>query len=337
MDVGFSAPISSPLVPRRVIEILDRTFRIYRANFIGFIAIAATFMIPLTIVTTLLTQNYVNDVRRFGLRAGYPTSYWVLIIASIIGQYIASIVINSVTAYIAAENHLGRQPTIAEAFREVRPRMGTLALGLFVFGLLLGACFFLAAFTGSLCFVPLLALPIIGYLGLTGYFYLTPVLVLEEVSAGLGINRAIALGKARFWPTFGLYILVTIIVFCIGFLLGLLNAFFPTPAYMSLTVNLAQVVIQTIAGILTMPIMTIALTLMYFDTRVRVEGLDIALESVDRPEPRVSDVFSPASTTPLITWPDVGNAFILTVGFVILSFALGLTGLTFLNNFMGLQ
>jgi hypothetical protein len=49
----------NPLVPRRLVEVIDRTFRIYRENFIAFIALVALVTVPVTLVTlaVLLLQR----------------------------------------------------------------------------------------------------------------------------------------------------------------------------------------------------------------------------------------------------------------------------------------
>jgi hypothetical protein len=71
-----------------------------------------------------------------------------------------------------------------------------------------------------------------------------------------------------------------------------------------------QIVLQAIVSIFLAPVLPVALTLMYYDTRVRVEGLDIALQSVGKPDPRPADVMSPPAHG-FMTGRDYGNVGIM--------------------------
>jgi hypothetical protein len=159
------------------------------------------------------------------------------------------------------------------------------------------------------------------------YFFLAtafcgvPVIMLEKVGVLLGIRRAFYLGKVRFWRVFGFFIGVTFIVRLIQLTLGVIavlivgtsfspsSMFFPT----SPEATALGTALSTIISILTAPILPIGFTLMYYDTRIRVEGLDIILQAVDSPEPHPREVASPVPPS-LFNRQDALNIVLLVVG-----------------------
>jgi hypothetical protein len=54
-----------------------------------------------------------------------------------------------------------------------------------------------------------------------------------------------------------------------------------------------SIIIQAVIGIVISPILPIGLTLLYYDARVRTEGLDIALQTTGKPDARPEDIISP--------------------------------------------
>ncbi|HVU14348.1 MAG TPA: hypothetical protein VHD90_23885, partial [Phototrophicaceae bacterium] len=68
----------------------------------------------------------------------------------------------------------------------------------------------------------------------------------------------------------------------------------------------------TVVGIFITPLLPIAMTLLYYDIRTRVEGLDLALAALDKPDARPSDLQSP-SAGPLLTSRDLVNMIVIGV------------------------
>jgi hypothetical protein len=327
----------SPLRPFTVPQLLDRTFRIYRDNFLPFFLLVAVVTVPLTIFELLGTNWITDQVARstYGTSSsirsdprlassifGNATNIILLTvgISAIVGL-IQGILINGVLTYVTSERHLGRRATLGEAFRAVRGRLVQLGIGLIVFDILIGLV--IAALT-VVFFACGLGIGAVVYLGIALYAFLTPVLILERTSLGLGLKRAWVLGKARIWPVTGLIVAVSVITFIISFGLTLSQQLVANPTLGSTatysTTSTLQLVVQTIIGIFVAPVLPIGLTLMYYDTRVRLEGLDIALSSVGTPEPRPSDVASPE---PMQGWfmsgRDLTNLGIFAVGTLVVA------------------
>ncbi|MBC7870492.1 MAG: hypothetical protein H7Y09_06605 [Chitinophagaceae bacterium] len=317
------------LIPHRVVEIIDRTFRIYRDNFITFIGLAAVVLVPLTLLTSgsnsslqndLVTSNNFNNPQTLDASASSQLLiYFVLVLVSAIIQ---GVILNGLITSIASENHLGRRQSIGEAFSAMRSRFVPLGIGLFLFGLVIGILTLICFLGGALIVCPFLGIPVVFYLAIAGFFYIVPILSLEDVGASFGISRALALGKARFWPSFGLVAGITLIIFIItlavgalaGVLLGVSGSVFASTSTPIILLNLVLTILAT-------PIQPIALTLLYYDTRVRLEGLDIAMQSVTRPNPSPADVASPPSSGPLLKGQDYVNILILIGLFILVSIA----------------
>ena len=171
---------------------------------------------------------------------------------------------------------------------------------------------FIAVGIASMCIVPMILFPVVAYLALCVYFFIVPVIMLERVTVMLSLRRALILAKRRFWQNFGFGVGIWVIT------LVLTTAFSYFVVFVSDTSdknNLLVVIVDLAIRIFTTPILPIGLTLMYYDSRIRTEALDIALESVDALNPRPSDVVSPEPNDRLITGKDVGNIIILSIIF----------------------
>ena len=314
------------LRPHTVLELLDRTFNIYRDSFMKFVAPVAAVTVPITVITFLSSYALTNSLSavRPGARnsaataaqlnqlmSGVLSSSLIVLGIVLILQFIQIVIINSLLTYLASERHLGRSATLGEAFAAVKSRFLSVGVGLLLFYILLGALFFGLSFV-FYCFG--LAVPALIWLAVSLYAFLVPVLTLERTSITEGMNRAWALAKARFWPVFGFSAAVGFIYFLIYLTLSLTGTFLVRGTVTGASFGAGQILetlLQAIVTIFLAPILPIGYTVLYYDTRVRLEGLDIALDSLATPEPRPSDLVSPPPVGPTITRTDVTNIFIL--------------------------
>jgi hypothetical protein len=308
---------SNPLVPRRVVEIIDRAFQIYRENFIAFVALAAVVLVPITLVDLAVQPDAAEEYETFAeyideTRAANNTSTLV----TLLGLLIQGVIINGLITYMTSESNLGRRISVAEAFSHIAGRFLPLTGALIVAGILF-LVMFVAVVLASVCIVPLIALPVVLYWGLCVYFFLVPMMILERVGILASIRRALILGKRRFWQnagfTFGIWTITLVLTFAF-------SAFVLFVVESADEDSLLGVVVDLAIQIFITPILPIGLTLMYYDTRIRTEALDLALEAVDTLNPRPSDLPSPETRERLLTSKDVGNIIILTV-IVIVFFA----------------
>ena len=319
-------------------EMLDRTFRVYRQHFSRYVTLTASILIPITLATLVinianasrLTTSFSSTSRASSasaLSAVCGASTFLLILS-----IIQIVLVNGSITYLASENYLNRDPSISEALRATLNRSRTLGCGYLIFFALIVAFGFVIAFAGALCNPLFAAAGLIVYLGIATYAFLAPVLVLEDVGVSQGVNRAWTLGKARFWTAFWLITIIVIITYVISI------AFTGVAEVISLTVLrsnsqvLSLIIDQTLTTatqIFITPILPIGLTLLYHDTRNRLEGLDFTLQALGKSDARPSDVVSPAAQ------PSLNSKDLLNIGIVVgVSVVLALIASSFIQSYV---
>jgi hypothetical protein len=108
-----------------------------------------------------------------------------------------------------------------------------------------------------------------------------PALVIERLSASAAIRRSIELTKGRLLRVFLLIICAlmvtyaTMAIFQGPFILGAFMAGPGTPQWFWLSI--AGGIVGTIGAAFTTPFLIIGLALIYYDARIRDEGLDLEL------------------------------------------------------------
>lgn len=314
------API---LAPSRVVEIVDRTFRIYRNNFLAFAGLVALVILPLSLLATAIAsdpvtfeegdtwEDYSSEVRQQALTAGS---------ISLLEQFLLAVVVSAAITVIASESLLGRKVALGKAFGQVRGRLLPLIGALILIGIVFIVLFIVLFMLTALCGLAAILFPILLYYGLALYFFLVPVMVLERTGPGLGVSRAQYLARARFWPTLGFAFVIWLVMAIIQSAVG--SASWLVGATALEGASTLRTAISLAITVFVTPIMPIGLTLMYYDARIRVEGLDFALQAVDSLQPCPADVESPVPAVRLITGRDVINTIALTAGFFALGCAL---------------
>jgi hypothetical protein len=299
------------LRPRQLVDVLDATFRIYRRNFLTFIGVAAIVTVSATLLERATQTEQPAPEYPFGYYEG-QTATETPVLVSIVGVLVQIVVTGSVISYSASEISLGREPSFIESFRKASRRFFPVTLGVIAIGIasfLLGV---LAETAGSIC-VPITAilmLSVVYFLGCMSV-YAVPTITLERVGFLLGLRRAMALAKQRFWRNFWFVIDILVIWWVIVITFGQFAEFvLGSSTHGDMLIKVIDLAIE----IFTIPILPIGLTLMYYDTRIRVEGLDLALMAVEAPDPRPSDVPSPVAAYSFLTSQDVRNILILALG-----------------------
>ena len=307
-----------------LIEILDRSIRIYRQNFAAFIGLAALVQIPLVVVTDLLLQPTTQKLQSLGL-TGNPTSltvdqaqtvlssvvglYAMIFLAALVSALVQGALIYAPIVYVASENHLGRALSLREAFVEVGKRWQELLGGLTSFYVLLIGMVLALALGLFLCG---LGFGLILYVSLALGILLVPVLVLERNSLGMTLRRSWLLGKSRIWVLLAAAIGLTVIAFVIDLVMQqVLTSLFAHST--GVGVEIITAVFGSLGSILIVSLLPITYTELYYDIRVRFEGLDIALKAVQVPNPTPADVPTPIATR-FMTNEDYLNVALFAIG-----------------------
>ncbi len=315
------------------LELLDRTFRLYRDNFVTIIGLVAIVTIPITIITLLsnpatsyLLGNQSSSFNRTTTASGAQ------FLSSILGL-VQAVLIYAPLTYLASEYMFNRKVSIGEAFRGASSRFVKMGCGIIVLGIFVGA---VAVFAGILVIAipPALALfGILIYILVAAYSLFFPVLTLEDIGPSAAVTRSYMLGKRRFWTVVGLGIILGIISIIVSVVFGGSVTFLvlsSTPSNGSYATQLLLITfLSTLVGIFITPISPIAFTLLYYDIRTRTEGLDIMLDSSANPEARPAD-FAPQTSGFKIDGQDWRNIGILTL----LGLAAGLLGSSTIQAFI---
>lgn len=315
----------SPLQPLGMGQILDRAIRLYRQNFLTFIGIVAIAQIPSAILTILFSLALAQPETFFDPNAS-PTvvvgalgTTFVTVLLSIIFTQIAT----GALTLAASRRYLGEEIGVWEAYRRLKNAWQPL-LGALVVAFLIGI--------GLLVWT---IIPCIGWFtggGMMFYFslvvvpFVAPVVVLEQQSSSRALFRAWQLARRRFWWLLGFLLLLALFgqLFITGpaflaiFVAGAVSGFGQIG---DTTALIIQQTITVIFSILYLPIQFAAVTLLYFDLRVRTEGLDLALlakegEAVSDITDLIIPVKGDAAPSPTPTSTELGYFALISIGFL---------------------
>ncbi len=321
------------LRPLKLGGVLDQAIRLYRRNFVEFIGIVAIPYIPLIVLQTVsaaLSSSSVQDIGRMSSPAELfsSPSYWLGMAGTLMGALLQILLIQGLaTAALTravADSYIGRPTGILSSYRRLGGAairligallwLGLISIGVFVW--LIIPCVGWISGPGLFVFITWVVLPLVA-----------PIVVLENRGAIASVRRAWDLSRTRFWWLVGfaviLYIFAAIVISGPSVLISSALRFLtvsgsgPLDQQLVLT-TVAQTLVQMITGLLYLPLQLCAITVVYFDLRVRSEGLDLAILAAPAAETSPVEAVSVAPSgaqTPLLTGTDVGNLVLFTIGF----------------------
>jgi hypothetical protein len=260
----LSAPIPLRLRPLEIGDLLDETFRMYRRHFFLFAGISVILSLPLaatagysffTLFTDLAQQSSSNQPPDFGPTIASLSIFLALNLA------LYPLLYGAIT-YAACESALGRPVTFWGAVQGALRRYFHIA----------GYYLMLLGMVILFCLFPLWIWIAVGWI------LVMPAIFVENIGLGAALGRSWRLVQGRWWRTFLILFLMFILIEVVASALG---------AFLFLAQTLLQIVISSylalaiseaggiIVSSLVNPILQIAIVLMYFDLRVRREGLDL--------------------------------------------------------------
>lgn len=283
--------MTTALRPMSTSEILDRTFNLYRNNFVLFAGIA---MLPavLKLVLDLLQMSSTMDALNvmnggFGAR-GVQSSQAIggpLLLGII--YLLGTIIATGATVFAVSMVYLGKSATIGGSYnaigRDIPRLIGIILLLVLVLAgvgiIVLGIPMFAAISAGSPTL--LIVLMVLGFAVLVHLYAclcLAPAAcVVENARVIQSFNRSQTLTKGsrgRIWLAFLLYFALSL---ALGFTIGAAAAAIVRATH-SLTAGATCLIAgQFVTGVLLGPIITVPLTLIYYDQRVRKEAFDLQL------------------------------------------------------------
>ena len=236
---------SVALRPRSPTEIVDAAFQILRAHYAQFVMCSALAYTPWLIVQLIIAGDPGVTVRTsIGVAALLGTGIWLIFA-----------LMSAVIIVCASQAYLGDPVDVGVAMRRAIPRFPTVLLGAIAryACMLVGLLFFLVG----------------GLYAAARLFAVTPVIVLEDEGVPAAFSRSSLLSDGRKWHVFNTIGLVAVIYWVLAIGVQLAVALVGGPV--------VQAIVTAIYTIMVYPVVAITEALLYYDTRIKSEGLDIEL------------------------------------------------------------
>lgn len=252
-------------------DILDETFRLYRENFLLFLATAAVLEVPAQIINTLLSlarPAVTTIVPGQGITpaqtSAATTGGLIGVVAGLITAF-AGVFITAALAVVVSNRYLGRLTTVGEAYRATLNRLGPLLVTTIWAGIRL-------VLLGFACVV-IIGIPFLIYFAVA-WSLLPQVVMLENVDRGAS-GRSRELIRGYWWKTLGLYIVVAILAYLLVFviLVPVVAGIFAGAGVTG--TRLLTGLATLIFSLLVRPIQTVATTLLFYDLKIRKEAFDL--------------------------------------------------------------
>ena len=252
---------TTSLQPMGFTDILDTTFSLYRNRFRLFLGISAVYLI-----SHIAFSTYTHE-------AIYFCELFVLVLCY------------GWLTFASAQAYLGKHVTARAALKRVKNRFWSFVGSSLLYWLVV-----------VLLSVTVIGVPFAIYFWTRWGLYTQAVMV-EETSAKNALKRSRELVKGAWWRVFGIMFAILLISLIIDLILiasaTLIFALSGIAGEIDLLEMIRQTMwdphgyiegilhllhaIQTAIDALTMPILPIGLTLLYFDRRIRKEGFDIEM------------------------------------------------------------
>lgn len=253
------------LRPRSATELVDAAFQILRAHYGQLVVCSAIAYLPML----LLRLFVIGDTTRFlngdsaALRSGMLlTSLW-----TVLGSLVTYSLMSAVLVVMTSQAYLGDPVDVGSAVRRVVPKIFPVLAASFLRSVLV----ILGIFPGVLLlFTPM-------FYVVARYFAVIPAIVVEDAGTFGSFSRSSELSRGRKWHILGTLVLVTVIYYLLVTGVSMIGAVVGK--------FVVQTMVSSIAAILIYPVVAITEALLYYDARIRSEGLDIELmtDALDAP------------------------------------------------------
>lgn len=257
-----------PLHPMTLSDILDGAFKLLKANWRTVVLITAAFVVPLHLVSSFASRNLyagrsffqaVNDNPLQTTSNRSDAQLVLSLVVALLSLLVTPFVAGAISKVVAA-SYLGGEETPGSALRATGRRTGALLIAWFVVHLL-------ELVGGVLCVLP-------GLLAMALFVAVAPAIVVEDLGPIQGMRRSWRLMWPRVFPVLGVALVAGVLASVVG------NALGTIPSIAALAIGLRYGWILLAAGsivsaLVTTPFVAIVATLLYFDGRIRQEGLDL--------------------------------------------------------------
>jgi len=283
--------------------ILDRAFRLYRQNFVRFIAIVAIVVVPVSLLNVLLISAQVDAMlarvvegsSRAAMAATRQLGYLMLGAALLAG--IAQLLSTAALIKAVSGTYLGRRMSVGQSYSAVIGKL----LPLLGFVLVMILLMIPVAIVGGLLIgvattihwiavvLAMLAMLVVMLLIVLRYYLTIHAVVIENKPVFQGMTRSSTLSAGYRGKMFLLFVAIIIISVIASLAFGWIAAkIVPDPGFedMASPGRLRETLMQTlvirglielVGEILIVPIGAAAFILFYYDLRIRKEGFDLEM------------------------------------------------------------
>jgi len=271
---------TSEFAPMSVGQILDRSFRLYRTNFVRYVSIVAVMQVPVFLVSVVLTILLVGTLLAGGHGGGRSTAGAAIVPGMVVGlvmvvlAVIAHALCQGALFKSVSESYLGKDVTLGEAYGFVLGKLGRIVWA----SILVGVVVMLGL---ALCIVPGVIFGL--WFGLT-----IPVIIVENLEATGAMRRSKGLVLGNLGRAFGLGLVIVLIGMIMGWVCGGVGRLIGGAAAPG---NVAGIftnqIVSLVGQILVAPIGAAAYVLFYYDLRIRKEAFDLEMlaKSMGTPGP----------------------------------------------------
>lgn len=256
------------LRPLSLGEILDRAFSLYRSRFLLFVGISAipqVFSLAISLFSILQPRQTATLSVTFLLVNGRPLAVELFSLFYLVVLGLVYLFSQGATTLAVSELYLGRSVSVAESLRRVWDDLGFLFGAVALNGLAVGAASILFIIPGVYVACRLLIC--------------VPVALIEKRAPRESLSRSWALTRGAAGRAFlilllsGILTYAATVLFALPFSIPLAGAL-GDPAMTRFWTLMTQVG-SSIATVLVSPISLIAISIYYYDLRVRKEAFDI--------------------------------------------------------------
>lgn len=285
-------PMRAELRPSSLGEILDQTAQMYRSHFLVYFGIASisyAAILVLSLIADLLMflRTHGNTVRfdRVTLSAGFGTGLFSMLPIA---------VAMAAVMHAVARNYLGHACTIREAYVSIGRRwhryilillamdtyatlpIAVLAIVIGVTSVLLPAGMARSVVIG-LAVIMIFAGIFVAFWWLLRWALAIPASLMEDLTVHRALKRSSVLTKGGLGRIFVMLLLVVAVMMVIQYAIQIpmFVLLWKSKGVPTLTTQIVASFGTFLSGSFVLPIYSIALTLFYYDQRIRKEGYDV--------------------------------------------------------------
>ena len=228
---------------RSISEIVDAAFALYKQNAMQYIVMMAIAYAPVLLINLTLV----------GGKAPTTLPDVIKVLPGAIVRIFATSIIGAMIARLGSAAYLGNDFDVAQALRAVLPKLPTLIIATILF-------YIIVIFSAIFLVIPAI------YFALR-FFATSQAIVLENKGALAAFSRSGVLSKgnkmhifATTLLTWGIYLLLSVGVSSLAKMLGGL---------------ILQQIVGSVIAVFAYPVLSLVSMVLYYDTRIRVEGFDV--------------------------------------------------------------